>query len=756
MTSHNQIKKIFFFLLLLPFFCLAQNAYRVSLIPKPQKISFSEGGFTLKDGSTVAITDESLAPLANYLVKTIKKENGLDLKVSKDSKADIILSLGYKNDNTEGYKMQVSVNGITINGASPAGILMSVATLQQLIPIGVSQTKVQFLQIEDFPKFGYRGIHLDVSRHFYSDDEVKHFLDLMARYKLNKFHWHLTDDQGWRIEIKKYPLLTEKGAWRKLNNQDRDCIRLAKEQDNTDFSLPKEHLKIVGKDTLYGGFYTQEQIKGVVKYAKERGIDVLPEIDMPGHFMAANIGYSYLSCKGEAGMGSSFSDPLCVGNDKALQLAKGVYTEVASLFPYEYMHLGADEVERTNWGSCSKCQARVKKEHLKSVEELQAWFVHDMEKHFNKLGKKLIGWDEILDGGLSSTATIMWWRNWAPKAIPTVTEQGNLAISSPCFELYFDLTEGPASLESTYLFDPLKGLTTKQSKNVIGIQGNLWTETVPTVRRAEHQYFPRLFALSESGWNGEKYNWEEFRSRVVNEIEYLDARKINYHVPNLTGFNDLNVFTENCTVNVNCILPNIVVRYTTDGSIPQTNSTKYIAPFTISETTNYNFRSFRPDGSGSEVYKTEFRKENYSKAYQGIFAGEGIVVKEYDSKSKRCAEIKNSKLIKESKAENMEMPKDFKGFAGLTFEGYFDVKADGIYIFEIASNDGSMLYIDNAMVIDNDGPHGNKIKTGQKALAKGWHKMYAEYFDLDSGGNFSVKMKSVDDKDFVLMSSFKN
>lgn len=745
-----------FLLLLLPFLCLAQAPYRVSLIPKPQKISFSEGGFTLKNGSTVAVTDASLAPLANYLVATIGKENGLDLKVSKGTKADIILSLGYKNEKAEAYKMEVSANGITVNGASPAGILMSVATLQQLIPVGVSQTKVQFLKMEDFPKYNYRGAHLDVSRHFYTEDEVKHFLNLMARYKLNKFHWHLTDDQGWRIEIKKHPLLTEKGAWRKLNNQDRDCIKLSKEQDNSDFNLPKEHLKIVGNDTLYGGFYTQEQIINVVKYAKERGIDVLPEIDMPGHFMAAITGYPYLSCKGGAHMGTTFSDPLCVGNPQSLKLAKDIYTEVAGLFPYEYMHLGADEVERTNWKECPKCQAKVKKEHLKGVEELQAWFVHDMEKHFNKLGKKLIGWDEILDGGLSPTATIMWWRNWAPKAVPTATEQGNLAISSPCFEMYFDLLEGPTSLESAYMFDPLKGLTPKQSKNVIGIQGNLWTETVPTVRRAEHQYFPRFFALSEGAWNGGKRNWEEFRNRVVNEIEYLDAKKINYRVPDLTGFNDLNVFTENETVNVNCILPNITVRYTTDGSIPQANSAKYIAPFTVSESTNFSFRSFRPDGSGSEVYKAEFRKESYSKAYEGAFAGDGIVLKEYESKSKKCAEIKNSKLVKESKVESMEMPKDFKGFAGLIFEGYFEVPADGVYTFEIASNDGSMLYVDGAMVVDNDGPHGNKAKTGQKALAKGWHKMVAEYFDLDSGGNFSVKIKSADDKGFKVMSHFKN
>jgi len=749
------MKKILL-LLLLPLLCLAQSPYRVSLIPKPQKISFNEGGFVLKNGSTVAVTDASLIPLANYLVATITKVNGLDLKVSKDAKADIILSLGFKNEKPEAYKMEVSANGIAITAASPAGILMSVATLQQLIPVGVSQTKVQFLKIEDFPKFDYRGAHLDVSRHFFTDDEVKHFLDLMARYKLNKFHWHLTDDQGWRIEIKKYPLLTEKGAWRKLNSQDRDCIKFAKEQGNSDFNLPKEHMKVVEKDTLYGGFYTQEQIKSVIKYARERGIDVLPEIDMPGHFMAAIKGYPYLSCKGGSDMGTFFSDPLCVGNDKALKLVKDIYTEVAGLFPYEYMHLGADEVERTNWKECPKCQAKVKKEDLKGVEELQAWFVHDMEKHFNKLGKKLIGWDEILDGGLSPTATIMWWRNWAPKAVPTATEQGNKAIMSPDFEFYFDLLEGPNSLETSYMFDPLKGLSAKQAKNVIGMQGNLWAESVPTVLRAEHQYFPRILALSESAWNGGNRNWDEFRSRVVNEIEFLDAKKINYRVPNLTGFNDLNVFTESETVNVNCILPNIVIRYTTDGSIPQVNSTKYIAPFTVSETTKFNFRSFRPDGTGSEVYKAEFRKEKFSNAYQGTFTIDGIAVKQYESKSKKCADYKNGKLIGEFKSDKMEMPKDFKGYSGLIFEGYFEVKADGVYTFELASNDGSMLYVDNAMVIDNDGPHGNKAKTGQKALAKGWHKMVSEYFDLDSGGNFSVKIKSESDKDFILMSHFKN
>ena len=424
------------------------EAYAV--LPQPQEINYVQGFVKLKDKPMVVYSNElsnEALLLASYLKNDFAVE--VTLEEGKD-KGDVILLLDSTvlPDKKGGYVLEAAGSRITIKASTPEGVFNGVQTLRQIIKEREGRLTVQKALVTDYPAFSWRAFMLDEGRYFKGKEVVLNLLDRMAELKMNVFHWHLTDDQGWRIEIKKYPLLTEKGAWRPFNSQDRECMRRAQAEDNPDFENPAEKLRIVQGDTLYGGFYTQEEIKEIVRYAGIRGIDVIPEIDMPGHMLAAVSNYGGVSCFAQTGWGKTFSSPVCPGKESALEFCKNVYAEVIPLFPYKYIHLGADEVEKTNWKKCPDCQKRMKEEGLKTEEELQSWFVHYMEHFFNEHGKNLIGWDEILEGGLSETATIMWWRNWYPQSLPEATAQGNQAIYCPNANFYLDVQQDRKSVRS--------------------------------------------------------------------------------------------------------------------------------------------------------------------------------------------------------------------------------------------------------------------------------------------------------------------
>ncbi|WP_298064238.1 family 20 glycosylhydrolase, partial [uncultured Rikenella sp.] len=499
-------------------------------------------------------------------------------------------------------------------------------------------------------------------------------------------------------------------------------------------------------------------------YAAERGIDVIPELDMPGHLMGAQQGYPWITCTGESSWGKSFSSPLCPGKDSALMFAKNVYSEVFSLFPYEYVHLGADEVEKTNWKACPDCQARIEKYGLKDENDLQAWFVHDMENHFNANGKKLIGWDEIVEGGLSPTATITWWRDWAPRAVTTATAQGNDVIVCPDFLLYLDFIEQGRDLRRIYETEPTTyradwNLTPEQKKHIRGVQANTWCERIPSERRMQYQVMPRLLALSEMAWvqPGAK-DWEDFARRFVAQADYFDRHGINYRVPDLTGFNDINVFVDTAVVTVNCLLPNISVRYTTDGSFPNAESTLYTGPLTVTESTEFIFRPFRPDGTAGAMQRAEYRREDYSPAQTlpDRKLENGIRMIYHEFRGRECAGIEEAKVVRGYTLDSVAVPSKLEGWLGLIYEGYIEVPQDGIYTFSLMSNDGSRLYVDGGLLIDNDGPHGDVRLTAQRALATGWHKVRVEYFDMNNGGMLSLQWASPTVTVLKTMTGFKH
>ena len=571
---------------------------------------------------------------------------------------------------------------------------------------------------------------------------------MMALYKLNKFHWHLTDDQGWRVEIKKYPLLTEKGAWRTFNNHDRECMRLAKVQDNPDYEIPAEKLRITQGDTLYGGFYTQNDIKEIVEYAGVRGIDVIPEIDMPGHMLAAVSNYAGVSCFNQTGWGTTFSSPVCPGKDSALEFCKNVYSEIIPLFPYKYIHLGADEVEKTNWKKCPDCQKRMKDNGLKTEEELQAWFVHDMEKFFNENGKEMIGWDEILEGGLSPTATIMWWRSWHPQSVPDATAQGNHAIMSPNTNFYFDYQQDKNSLPGVYNFNPmLESLNDAQKALILGMQANLWCEYIPSFERAQYMIMPRMMALSEQAWSDPSVkSWDGFTERLVKQFPRLNIMGVNYRMPDLEGFNNTNAFIGEGNVTITCLDPSVEIHYTTDGSIPTLESPRYTEPIKVTETTDFTFRTFRPNGKKGDIVKTRYIKSEYAPAAEATPSKKGLQAVWHEFKGNKCADIEKAPVNGTYEISEVTIPAEAKGNIGLVISGYFNAPEDAIYTFNLISDDGSTLTIDGEQVVDNDGPHSVREVTGQKALAKGLHPIQVKYFD-NNGGMLQLKVMTADGKE---------
>ncbi len=721
----------------------------IALIPQVRDLQQSEGTYTIKDGAKVGISDENLMPAGVYLA------NMLNIPKVETGSADINLIVDESLTNTDEYRLEITKSGITITGESYRGVMLGIQTLRQLLPAEIelkssskaTKLTLPIVTVSDYPREQWRGMMLDVSRHFFTTTEVKELLDIMALYKFNKFHWHLTDDQGWRIEIKKYPLLTEKGGFRNFNWQDRDCMRMRKEQNNPDFDFPADRIKIVEGDTIYGGYYNQEEIKDIVEYASVRGIDVIPEVDMPGHFSAAIANYPNLACFNEAGWGHTFSAPICPGKDEVLEFCKDVYSEIFSLFPYQYVHLGADEVEKDNWKKCPNCQKRIKKEGLKNEFELQSWFVKSMEQFFNENGKKLLGWDEILEGGLSETATIMWWRSWEKNAVHRATAQGNNAVMTPNSYFYFDYIPDVKTLQNVYSFNPeLEGLSKEQFSNVLGLQANTWTEWIPSRERMHYMIFPRMTALAEVAWGtANPTEFENYRHRLVSHFNRWDIMDINYRIPDLEGFDSKNVFIGSKDVEVTCILPTVEIRYTTDGSVPSKESTLYTEPVNISESTIFTFRSFRKNGTADVPVKTEFVKQELAEpaAADKATLKEGLLCKIYEKKYVNCENFTDgAKLLNTISVDKIAIPQGAKGWLGLEIDAYIEIPEDGIYSFALLSDDGSRLYINDYWVVDNDGAHGPRELTGQYAMKAGLHALKIHYFDGNNGGQLGLKVFS--------------
>lgn len=741
MKNMNQIKRVilgFFALFIINFF-FVYGCHAQKIIPQPVSLIKGNGDYVLQDKITIGYNNNSLKDAADYIASIFRPSTGLKLRIQKRS-SDIMLSID-KSIVPSGYNLQVTTLGIAIKGGDYRGVVNGLQTLRQLLPYQVESKqkitsviwKVPICNITDYPHFEYRGLMLDVSRHFYTKQEVKEVLDFMALYKMNKFHWHLTDDQGWRIEIKRYPKLTQNGAWRKYNSQDKECLRRAKDEDNIDFLIPTDREKTVSGERLYGGYYTQNDIREIIDYARVRGIDVIPEIDMPGHMLAAEENYKGLACNDDIGF-KFFSSPICPGKESAMEFCKKVYDEVASLFPYEYVHIGGDEVEKTNWKNCADCQKRIKEKGLKSEEELQSWFIHEMEKYLNSKGRKIIGWNEIIEGGLSNTSTIMWWGSWVKDVPEVTTAHGNNLIFTPNSHFYLDYAQGADDLKKIYNYDLTAGLPLNKQKYILGVQGNIWCENIPSKDRMFYMSSTRALAIAELGWtSSEPKNYYFFEDRFLDQLPRLRQMNVKYRTMDLEGLKNVNSFVGEGVYNITCKDSSVTVRYSNDGSFPNEQSQLLKNLLHINNSSAIIFRTFYPDGTKGDMVKASFIKDNYGAGVNVQPKKNGLVTEWYDFSGSDVNNIGKSKFNETYFTTEVQIPDGVKGNIGLIISGYIYVKQDDVLSFELTSDDGSDMYIDGNKLIDMNREQSPVTSVAEKALAKGYHEIRIRYFDHNGG-----------------------
>jgi hexosaminidase len=512
------------------------NVY--AIIPAPVSLKEMPGNFIFTDKSKIILStfnDENKLA-SDFLAGLVKNPTGLVLPVIQGHRAasgSILMSIDKTIANDEGYILKVTTKRIDIKARTAVGLFYAVQTLRQLLPPDVEKDsivnkltlKVPCCEITDAPRFGYRGMHLDVGRHMFPVEYIKRYIDMIAFHKMNTFHWHLTEDQGWRIEIKKYPKLTEIGAFRK----------------GTVVGYPGKNPVYDGKP--YGGFYSQDEVRQIVAYAKSRFVTVIPEIEMPGHSLAALAAYPELACtKGPFEVGKTWGvveDVYCAGKEETFKFLEDVLSEVIDLFPGKYIHIGGDECPKKRWEQCPLCQKRIKDEGLKDEKELQSYFIKRIEKFIVSKGKRLIGWDEILEGGLAPEATVMSWRGVAGGI--EAAKQGHDVIMSPNKYVYLDYYQcepegqplaigGYLPLEDVYSFDPqFAELSSDEQKHILGLQGNVWSEYLNTPRQMEYMAYPRMFAISEIGWTpAPKKDFEDFLARLKVQSLRYDKIGINY------------------------------------------------------------------------------------------------------------------------------------------------------------------------------------------------------------------------------------
>lgn len=596
------------------FSCTAgRGGDELSVIPRPLGMERGRGSFDLTPDVRVVVDsrNERVSEVGEYLVEKIVRATGFSIPIEnrqspRTQPGAIVLSLIGREDGLgdEGYILSVKKNSITLKAEKPAGLFYGIQTLRQLLPpeteskeqvAGIAWS-VPCVEIKDRPRFPWRGMHLDVCRHFFPKEFVKRYIDYLAFHKMNVFHWHLTEDQGWRIEIKKYPKLTEVGAWR-VDREDKPWNEREPQRED--------------EKATYGGYYTQDEVREIVEHAESRFINVVPEIEMPGHSVAALAAYPEYSCTGGPftvmpGGYWPITDIYCAGNDGTFEFLENILSEVIALFPGEYIHIGGDEASKMNWKKCPKCQARIRNEGLRDEEELQSYFIERIEKFLISKGKKLVGWDEILEGGLAPEATVMSWRGMEGGI--EAARHGHDVVMCPTSHCYFDYYQadpdfqpeaigGFITLKKVYSFEPVPvELDADQCGYILGAQGNVWTEYIPTPEHAEYMSLPRMCALAEVVWSPKELrDWKDFRARMDTHFQRLDWLGVNYcegsfKVDIVPRFDDP---PGDVTLVFESEQLDPEIFFTLDGSDPSPESRRYTGPIPILQTTHVKAGIYR-------------------------------------------------------------------------------------------------------------------------------------------------------------------
>lgn len=720
----------------------------INVIPVPKELTIVDSTiFTITANTVIATGTPDFANPAAYLAAKIKSATGYDLKIVESAPESNFIALQLNTRvavGNEGYTLNSNTNGVTIEARTPQGAFYGVQTFLQLLPAEIeSPEKIDYIawnvpsvSVVDEPRFAYRGLMIDVARHFVSVDFLKKQLDVLAMFKINRFHWHLTEDQGWRIEIKKYPKLTEIGATR-----------------------------TEGDGSTYGPyFYTQEQIKEVVAYAAERYIDVIPEIELPGHGLAALSAYPHYACT----EGGSFTprnvwgveeDVFCVGKEESFQFWQDVIDEVAALFPSKYFHIGADECPKARWKECSTCQARAKALGLEesvetmgdrkvrhSVEEkLQSYAVTRIAQYLTSKGKQMIGWDEILEGGLAPGAVVMSWRG-TQGGIDAANQDHGVIMTPGSGGLYIDHYQGAlevepmaiggsAPLSKTYSYDPIPfELDSTKHSMIMGAQANMWSEYLLSDSLFEYMIYPRILAVAELTWSPlSRKDFDDFSRRINNAYVRLDFHKINYHIPMPEGVLTQNVVFTGDSVSLEFSnTRGFDMVYTTDGSTPTSTSKVYTSPINITSTGTLKVATLLASGKTGAVRTIPVEKQTLAPAVEAesspelnalkLKGKEGATIRARKAKGlfANKAQWANAQFDADTLLDAFSGIKiDYKDPSLLVYEGYVALPEDGVYTFVA---DVTELYIDGVLLVDNNGMAArHQARKVQKALMAGKH-----------------------------------
>ena len=728
---------------------LSTEETSVSIIPKPVSIIYDGKSLEIDNGVKVITQDTGLSFSRSLLLARMEDTPGAEF-LHENPKAPVTIRLELDNniEQTEGYTLKIDRN-ITIAGKNRDGVLYGIQSLLQILqqaPETDEGIRIPRLTINDYPRFGYRGMHLDVSRHFFQVSFIKKYIDLIAMHKMNVFHWHLTDDQGWRIEIKKYPKLTEVGAWR----VDHEDLPWGERPDQT------------AKDSVtYGGYYTQKQIREVVAYASERGVTVIPEIEMPGHSAATIASYPELSCRGKQTTvppgGRAEINILCAGKDGTFTFLENVLSEVITLFPSKYIHIGGDEAWKKEWENCPLCQKRAKEEGLADEHELQSYFIRRIDRFLASKGKTLIGWDEILEGGLAENATVMSWRGEAGGV--KAAKMNHDVIMTPVDYCYFDYYQstdteleplafnGYISLEKVYNSEPVPAaLSQEEAKHVLGAQGNVWTEFICTEAIAEYRVLPRMSALSEVLWSPKKArDQKDFMDRLGTFLNWVTTEKYHFHIPAPQGVFKEMIFLDSTRVQLQNPWSFTEIHYTLDGSEPKLQSPVYDQPFPVSDKTILKASLFLRNGLSGPVKTIRYRKVQPIPPYEvdESVLKQGLNYHYYEIAVGSVGAIKKYKPAKKGVMEQIGLPEEHRPevFA-VEFIGYLNVPRTDVYSFGLTSDDGSQFCLGESMIINHDGAHGPSTAYGQIGLQKGYYPIYVGYFDGGGGNSLKLEFKT--------------
>lgn len=741
----------------------------VNIIPIPVKTQTLKGEFVLPQKVVIAYQTTDGKNIAQYMADKLKVSTGYEVRLS-DKKGNITIQITPSLKMAEeGYRLSVTAKGVTIKAKTAKGAFYGMQSFMQLLPAQVeSATKVegvkwvaQCCNIEDAPRFGYRGFHLDPCRHFITVENVKKQLDLMSMFKVNTMHFHLTEDQGWRIEIKKYPKLTTIGS-----------------------------IRTEGDGSSYGGYYTQEQIKEIVDYAAKRYITVIPEIDLPGHMMAAIAAYPNLSCKGEKWSPRTvwgIEDlVMCAGKEDMFNFLGDIFDEIVPLFPGKYFHIGGDECPKTSWKNCPTCQKRIKDEGLQAEgkhtaeERLQSDVIKRVEKMLEKRGRKIIGWDEILEGGLSENATVMSWRG-TQGGIEAAMHKHDVIMTPDSDGMYLDWYQGdskiepvtipspPRYLSSTYNYNPVPDTikTLGLAHHILGVQCNNWSEYMYTNAKMEYMMYPRAVALSEIAWSPlNKKNFKDFCRRLDANSIRLDEHNITYHMPlpeQPYGSCDKVVITKDTTVTFTTSRP-IKMVYTLDGTTPTPSSTVYTVPISVSGNTIIRIATVLPTGKMSKIRTVEVEKQAYAPAVKVEAPKQGLKIKrikdnflkvnqlELADGTWEYTDINSLKDIKIKQIDDAATLRGANNYAAIA-EGYINIPEDGVYYL---SSRFEQVWIDNKLVINNEGDvKASTTNDSSVALAKGLHPIKIVFLSNIVGGwpswwsKISIEMRKDSEQQFT-------